>query len=122
MLKLKNFTGVLLIFAVFFSLFSTLSIFAQAPAAAEESSEVKISWEEFKKLLKMDTDEIKLSWDEFKKLLAQTGQDVKIEYNIQDGMVVLTRGQFKALLEKMKKPDVSPIIPPGDYLITKLEY
>jgi hypothetical protein len=122
MLKLKNFTGVLLVFAVFFSLFSTLSINAQAPAATEESSEVKISWEEFKKLLRMDTDEIKLSWDEFKKLLAQTGQDVKIEYNIQDGMVVLTREQFKALLEKMKKPDVSPIIPPGDYLITKAEY
>jgi len=122
MVKLKSLIGVLLVFTIFLSLFSVLSLYAEEPATGKESSEVKISWEEFKKLLKMDTDEIKLSWDEFKKLLAQTGQDVKIEYNIQDGMVVLSREQFKALLEKMKKPDVSPIIPPGDYLITKAEY
>jgi len=122
MVKLKGLKGVLVVFIVFFSFFSALSLYAEEPTTDKESSEVKISWEEFKKLLKMDTDEIKLSWDEFKKLLAQTGQDVKIEYNIQDGMVVLSREQFKALLEKMKKPDVSPIIPPGDYLITRAEY
>jgi len=122
MVKLKSLIGVLLVFTIFLSLFSVLSLYAEEPATGKESSEVKISWEEFKKLLKMDTDEIKLSWDEFKKLLAQTGEDVKVEYNIQDGMVVLSREQFKALLEKMKKPDVSPIVPPGDYLITKVEY
>jgi len=122
MVKFKNLVGILSVFTIFLSIFSVLSLYAEEPATGKESSEVKISWEEFKKLLKMDTDEIKLSWDEFKKLLAQTGQNVKIEYNIQDGMVVLSREQFKALLEKMKKPDVSPIVPPGDYLITKAEY
>ncbi|MBN1694548.1 hypothetical protein JW879_03995 [candidate division WOR-3 bacterium] len=122
MVKFKSLVCFIVVFFVFFSIFSVLSLNAQEPAAAKESSEVKISWEEFKKLLKMDTDEIKLSWDEFKKLLAQTGQDVKIEYNIENGMVVLTREQFKALLQKMKKPDVTPIVPPGDYLITKAEY
>ncbi|MEJ2307573.1 MAG: hypothetical protein P8Y30_08575, partial [candidate division WOR-3 bacterium] len=96
--------------------------YATESSNGKESSEVKISWEEFKKLLNMDTDEIKLSWDEFKKLLAQTGQDVKIEYNIQNGKVVLSREQFKALLDKMKRPDISPVIPPGDYLITKAQY
>ena len=122
MVKLKGLKGFFVFFIVFFSFFSVLSLYAEEPSTSKESSEVKISWDEFKKLLKMDTDEIKLSWDEFKKLLAQTGQDVKIEYNIENGMVVLSREQFKALLEKMKKPDFSPIIPPGDYLITRAEY
>jgi len=122
MVKFKSLVSFFVIFIVFFSIFSVLPLHAEEPGASKESSEVKISWEEFKKLLKMDTDEIKLSWDEFKRLLAQTGQEVKVEYNIENGMVVLSREQFKALLEKMKKPDVSPIIPPGDYLITKAEY
>jgi hypothetical protein len=122
MIKFKSLAGIFAVFMVFFSLLSVFSLYAEEPAAGRESSEVKISWEEFKKLLKMDTDEIKLSWGEFKKLLAQTGHDVKVEYNIQDGMVVLKREQFKALLENMKKPDVSPVIPPGDYLVTKAEY
>jgi hypothetical protein len=122
MIKLKGLKVVSVVFILFFSFFSVLSLYGDESATAKESNEVKISWDEFKRLLKMDTDEIKLSWDEFKKLLAQTGQDVKIEYNIQNGMVVLSREQFKALLEKMKRPDVSPVIPPGDYLITKAKY
>jgi hypothetical protein len=118
----RSLAGIIAVFLVFFSIFPVLSLQGEETVAGKESSEVKISWEEFKKLLKMDTDEVKLSWGEFKKLLAQTGQDVKVEYNIENGMVVLSREQFKALLLKMKKPDVSPIIPPGDYLITKAEY
>jgi len=122
MIKLKYLQVILVFFLVFFSFFSVLPLYATESSNGKESSEVKISWEEFKKLLNMDTDEIKLSWDEFKKLLAQTGQDVKIEYNIQNGKVILSREQFKALLDKMKRPDISPVIPPGDYLITKAQY
>ncbi len=120
--KFRTLVRVIFVFLILFSLLSLFSLYAQEALNDKESSEVRISWEEFRKLLKIDTDEIKLSWDEFKKLLAQTGQDVKIEYNIKDGMVVLTREQFKALLEKMKGPDVTIITPPGDYLITKAEY
>ena len=58
--------------------------FAVNPQDDTQSSQVRIAWDEFKKLLKIDADEIKLSWDEFKKLLAQTGSEVKIEYNIQN--------------------------------------
>ena len=122
MIKFKSLSVFFAVFIVFFSVLSVLPLHAEEPGTSKESSEVKISWEEFKKLLKMDADEIKLSWEEFKKLLAQTGQDVKVEYNIENGMVVLSREQFKQLLEKMKKPDVTPIIPPGDYLITRAEY
>jgi hypothetical protein len=122
MIKIKSLASIFTIFMIVFSFLLFLPIYAEEPVTGTGSSEVKISWEEFKKLLKMDTDEIKLSWDEFKKLLAQTGEDVKVEYNIENGMVVLTREQFKALLDKMKKPDVSPVVPPGDYLITRAEY
>jgi hypothetical protein len=123
MVKLRSLAVVIAVFVLFF-LFSSIlfSLHAEEPETKKESSEVRISWEEFKELLKIDADEIKLSWDEFKKLLAQTGSEVKIEYNIQNGMVVLTREQFKELLGQMKKPDISPVVPPGDYLITRAEY
>lgn len=122
MIKIKSLASIFTVFTLVFSFLLFSPLYAEEPVTGKESSEVKISWEEFKKLLKMDVDEIRLSWDEFKKLLAQTGEDVKVEYNIQNGMVVLTREQFKELLDKMKKPDVSPVVPPGDYLITKAEY
>ncbi|MCK5241922.1 hypothetical protein KAR34_05680 [bacterium] len=99
-----------------------VSSYAETPLADNSSSQVRIAWDEFKKMLKIETDEIKLSWDEFKKLLAQTGSEVKVEYNIQDGMVVLARAQFKQLLDKMKPLAVTAIQPPRDYLITKAGY
>jgi hypothetical protein len=122
MRKFGSLANVASVFLLFFSVLSVLPLYAEEAEAKKESSEVRISWEEFKELLKMDADEIKLSWDEFKKLLAQTGSEVKIEYSIQNGMVVLTRQQFKELLDKMKKPDISPVVPPGDYIITRAEY
>ena len=114
-----------LIFVVLVGTFVGLignQLYAEGEKSGKKESEVKISWEEFKRLLKIDVDEVKLSWDEFKKILAQTGSDFKVEYNIQDGMVVLKRAQFKRLLDQMKPPDVTPIQPPSDYLITKAEY
>jgi hypothetical protein len=122
MKKFSDLINVASVFLLFFSILSVLPLYAEEAEKEKESSEVRISWEEFKELLKMDADEIKLSWDEFKKLLAQTGSEVKIEYGIQNGMVVLSRQQFKELLDKMKKPDISPVIPPGDYIITRAEY
>lgn len=97
-------------------------VYAETTQEDNHSSSVKISWDEFKKFLKLDADEIYLSWDEFKKLLEQTGSEVKVEYDIQNGMVVLQREQFKKLLAEMKAPDVKPLEPPRDYLITKAEY
>lgn len=114
-----------IIFITFVGLFGRgiiTAVYAQNPEGDNHSSSVRISWEEFKKFLKIDTEEITLTWDEFKKLLAQTGSEVKVEYNIQNGKVVLQREQFKKLLDQMKAVDVTPIEPPGDYLITKAEY
>ncbi|MBM3311795.1 MAG: hypothetical protein FJY80_09825, partial [Candidatus Aminicenantes bacterium] len=47
-----------------------------AAALAQEKSEpstVKLTWEEFKRLLELDKDEIVLSWAEFQRLIVQTG-------------------------------------------------
>ena len=101
---------------------TTVPVYAENPKDDNHSSSVRISWDEFKKFLRLDVDEVVLSWDEFKKLLAQTGSEVKVEYNIQNGKVVLQRDQFKKLLAQMKPPDVTPLRPPSDYLITKAEY
>lgn len=90
--------------------------------AAEKGSEVKISWEEFKKLLNLDADEVSLTWTEFQQLLAQTGEEGKIPYTLKNGKVILPRAQFKQLLDKMKPPHLITIKPPADYIITKAEY
>lgn len=95
---------------------------AANPTNDDNSSQVTMTWEEFKKLLRLDADEIELSWNEFKKLLTLTGSEVKVDYNIQNGKVVLQREQFKKLLEKMKPPLITTLKPPGDYLITKAVY
>jgi hypothetical protein len=101
---------------------TTTPIFAATPPEEDPAGQVRMSWQEFKELLKLDTDEIKLSWEEFKRLLAQTGKEVKVEYNIQNGMVILQREQFKKLLEQMQVPAAEALKPPVDYLITKAEY
>jgi hypothetical protein len=88
----------------------------------KNSNRVSIAWEEFKKLLDLDTKNIELTWDEFKRLLAQTGSEIKVEYNLKDGMVVLSRDQFKKLLERMKTPTAKGAVPSHNYLITKAEY
>ncbi len=97
-------------------------LYGESPKEDNTNSSVRISWEELKELLKIDSDEIILTWDEFKKLIAQTGNEVKVEYNLQNGKVVLTREQFKKLLDNMKVHIISPTKPPRDYIITKSEY
>lgn len=111
----------MVIILAFFTFPSTIANFILAEDSKNEN-QVNITWDEFKKLIKIDSDEVKLSWDEFRKLVAQTGSEVKIEYNIQNGMVILNRDQFKRLLAQMKPPDMTPVVPPKDHLITKAEY
>lgn len=107
----------LLLFLFFFMAFAT-----HGYAREEKSSEVKISWEEFKKLLNLDTDEVSLTWEEFRQLIAQTGEENTIPYTVKNGKIILPREQFKQLLNKMKPPRVSVLKPPADYIITKAEY
>lgn len=104
-----------------------LLVMAAQPArvAADEtnpSSRVNLAWEEFKKFLKLDAPEIQLTWDEFKRLMAQTGSEIKVEYNVENGKVVLTRDQFKQLLEHMQAPQNPDARSPQEYTITKADY
>jgi len=96
-----------------------------AAETTDNKSQLTVPWDEFKRLLRLDEDkdEIILSWEIFQKLLAQTGTETTPQYTLQEGNVVLTRAEFKRLVNQMKpptRPTVSP--PPFDYLITKVIY
>ena len=73
-------------------------------------------------LLELDRDEIVLSWEEFQALLNQTGRKYVPPVQMKEEKVVLTRGQFKRLLQHMKAPVVTTVTPPADYLITEAAY
>jgi hypothetical protein len=80
---------------------------AGAAALAQDGQDkgaVKISWEEFRKLLELDKDEFVLSWEEFQKILAQTGFKYVPSFALKEEKVVLTRSQFTKLLDQMKPP------------------
>jgi len=91
----------------------TLSMFA-----AEGDSELHLPWDEFQKLLKLDQDQITLSWAEFERLIKQTGVHEMPPFQLQNGNVVLSRGEFKSLLDRMKTP---PSETPR-YFLTKASY
>jgi len=96
-----------------------------AADTTDNKSQLTVPWDEFKRLLRLDEDkdEIILSWEIFQKLLAQTGTETTPQYTLKEGNVVLTRAEFKRLVDQMKppiRPTVSP--PPFDYLITKVIY
>ncbi len=100
-------------------------IFLSGTTAAQEKPDegkVSIPWEEFRKLLELDKDEITLSWEEFQKILVQTGGKYLPPFQMKEETVVLTREQFKKLLDQMKPPVISAITPPADFLITKANY
>ena len=78
--------------------------FAAPAQEAAETGAVKVSWEEFKKLLDLGKDEIVLSWAEFQQIIAQTDTKIVPAFELRDEKVVLTRAQFRNLLEKMKPP------------------
>jgi hypothetical protein len=81
-----------------------------------------MSWEEFRQLLKLDTDEITLTWDEFKQLVAQTGEDIPIAYSVKNGKIILPREQFTRLLNLMKPPQTAVPTAPTEYVVSKAVY
>jgi hypothetical protein len=109
------------IVGLFFSL-----VFAVAPTGSaqepRESGAVRMTWEEFKKLLDLGKDEIVLSWTEFQRLLAQTGTNLVPPFELRDEKVVLTRAQFRSLLERMKPPAGTPNPRPADWLPRRSSY
>jgi len=88
----------------------------------DENGDVRIPWDEFRKLLELDKDEFVLAWQDFQKILEQTGFQYVPPYQLKDEKVVLTREQFRNLLNKMKPPSDPEIKPPSDYLLTQAVY
>jgi hypothetical protein len=106
------------ILTVFFSMIITTPGFS----SDKDKSQVKMSWEEFRQLLKLDADDITLTWDEFKQLVAQTGEDTGISYSVKNGKIVLPRKQFTLLLNKMKPPRTTILEAPAEYVVSKAVY
>jgi hypothetical protein len=88
----------------------------------DNDSQLTIPWEEFKKLLNLEAEQISLPMETFQKLLAQTGISIIPAYTISGGNVILTREEFKKLVDHMKPPAGGDGQPPFDYLITKAVY
>lgn len=100
-------------------------LFSNGPVQAQnrpETGAVRIPWEEFRGLLDLDRDEFVLSWQEFQKILRQTGFKDVPPFKLSDEKVVLTRAQFKNLIDRMKPPDDASVKPPADYLLTEAAY
>lgn len=104
---------------IFIGFFSWSPVFAQD---VQDKGGVRISWDEFRKLLELDKDEFVLSWEEFQIMLRQTGFKYVPPYQLKEEKVVLTREQFKRLLNQMKPPLTTSIQPPADYLLTRASY
>ncbi|MBN1939313.1 MAG: hypothetical protein JW843_06995 [Candidatus Aminicenantes bacterium] len=108
-----------------FVLAIVLATAAVTPASAQDDnarSGVSITWEEFRKLLALDKDEISLSWEEFQKILRQTGFKQVPAFQLKDERVILTRAQFRELLNRMKPPADTTAAPPAEYLLTQAVY
>ncbi|MCX6565935.1 MAG: hypothetical protein NTW38_05855 [Candidatus Aminicenantes bacterium] len=99
------------------------SVAVPAPAQdGKAGSGVTVSWEEFRKLLALDKDEINLSWEEFQQILRQTGFKYVPAFQLKEERVLLTRAQFRELLNQMKPPADPTLPPPADYLLTQAVY
>jgi len=109
-----------LIWSVVFIVFFALTV--PGFAAEQDGGQVKMSWLEFRKLLKLDSDDVTLTWEEFKQLTAQTGEDVPVSYTVKNGKIVLPREQFTQLLNKMKPPVGTILQAPGEFVINKAVY
>ena len=99
--------------------------FSDTPYAQENSEgngQLTVPWNEFKKLLHLRENEIVLSLETFQKLLAQTGNPAVPKHFVKGGNVVMTRAEFKKLVDQMKPPTSVGAQPPFEYLVTKAVY
>lgn len=87
-----------------------------------KESQLTIPWDEFKKLLNLEGDQLVLPLETFQKLLAQTGTTMTPSYTVSGGNVILSRAEFKRLVDKMQPPAGPDSRPPFDFLITRAVY
>jgi hypothetical protein len=119
---MKNRNIALYMVAVALVLLVSFTVRLSAEEKDKPRSTITLDWQEFSKLLKLDTDEIRLSWDEFSRLLEHTGFVFQPEYKMEGGDVILTREHFSRLIDALKPPKTVALAPPGDYIIRKARY
>ena len=95
---------------------------ARAQDTSDSGSKLTVPWDEFKKLIDLDDNEMVISMETFQKLVAQTGAEITPSQTLKNGDVVLTRQQFKKLVDQMKPPSLTGPPPPFAHLITKATY
>jgi len=100
---------------------SGLTITTHAQDRPETDTRLSVPWDEFKRLVNLDEDEIVISLETFQKLLVQTGTRTTPTHVLKDGNVVMTRQEFKTLVDQMKPPPPDAT-PPFDHLITRAMY
>ncbi|MBN2000752.1 hypothetical protein JW935_24600 [candidate division KSB1 bacterium] len=113
--KIKLLYSAIIFIAVFFS--GNIS-FSQD----QNESRLTLPWNEFKKLLNMDENQIVLPIETFEKLIAQTGVTEIPSFTKTEGQVILSRTEFKKLVDQMKPPSGISLEPPFEYLLTKAVY
>ncbi|RQV98420.1 MAG: hypothetical protein EH225_13360, partial [Calditrichaeota bacterium] len=110
--------------SIFIALFVCGLFYNVSPAqeSRDKDSQLTIPWDEFKKLLNLEADQIVLPLETFQKLLAQTGAIIPPVYSVSGGNVILSRTEFRKLVDQMKPPADPDARPPFDYLITRAVY
>ena len=110
------------IFAAVFLFAICFSNGASAQQTQDKEGHITVPWNEFKRLLNLDSEEIVLPMEIFRKLLAHTGVATPPSHTISGGNVILTGNEFTKLVDQMKPPAGHDAHPPFDYLITKALY
>ncbi|MDY7031213.1 MAG: DUF308 domain-containing protein [Thermodesulfobacteriota bacterium] len=110
------------VFTAVFLFVICFSCGAFAQQTQDKEGHITVPWNEMKRFLNLDSQEIVLSMEIFQKLLAYTGVAAPPSHTVSGGNVILTRNEFKKLVDQMKPPSGHDVLPPFDYLITKAFY
>jgi hypothetical protein len=111
----------LLIFIVFLLLALFFEGYANPQPAAEDEG-IVLTWQDVQQLFDLKGDKIKLTWKEFQKLLQQMGNQMDMNFQVDGGIVTLSRDRFKQLLQKMQPAVAKFPKPPKEYLVTEARY
>jgi len=104
-----------------FLLLSFLGLALLSPLAranASDNTRLKLPWAQIQKLLNINKDEIRLTWGEFQTLLRHTRQKRVPALTISDGDVVLSKEEFKVIINSL----ILPPPPLSQSYLTKAEY
>ncbi len=104
--------------------FFLIGIFCTGAGYTQEKndSHLTLPWQEFKKLLNLDENQIVLPIETFEKLVAISGTADKPAYTEAQGQVILSRAEFKKMVDRIKMPSGAVVDPPFDYLLTRAVY